>query len=677
MNFLFRNLKDYFFEERNRFVVWLSVLFGMGIGFYFFLGQEPPAWVSVVGIEILLTLMFIWRHSEGKMIALIALLVVLFGFVNIELHTIYQQKKIEFLDQETISYIQGKIVKIDQSSRGKVRLTLDHVSNYEKPLKGSYRITLSASETDLIEGDCVEMIATLMPPFLPSMPQGYQFNRKSFFEGLSASGYANSAAYQIKCHVPSRASDDLNLLINDVRRKIVARISQQLPADEAAIASAIVAGDKTQISSKTYDHYRNSGLAHFLSISGLHMSMIAAMAFFAFRLMLSLIPQYARRWNSRKAAAVFAMFMSFVYLLISGAQIPTQRAFIMTFVVLLGILFDRRAISMRMLSIAALVVLVISPYALISAGFQMSFAAVAVLIAFYERFAKDLKHYFSGKGVLKIVVAYVVGILISDMVASLATLPFAIYHFNQVAVYTTLGNLLAGPIIGLLIMPFVLLSLFLMPFSLEAWALKIVGFGLALVNQITQWVASLPYAGFKIMSMPLWGLVLICLGGLWLAIWQLKWRRWGIVLVLAGILSLFMVKKPDVLYSSDGMTIALKDHDGNIVVMPSSSDLWTQQNWLEKTVSLPIKKAERKELGKIYRGEKTDPAWLDLDCRSERCVYRNLFVWDKNGKIEIGGVPINPEKDAGGAVYFRDDRVQIDTIREYVGCRPWNRCGKF
>ena len=103
-------------------------------------------------------------------------------------------------------------------------------------------------------------------------------------------------------------------------------------------------------------------------------------------LTISLIPYLSLRYNSKKSAAVFAIFMSFVYLLISGAEIPAQRAFIMTFIVLLGILFNRNAISMRMLSFAALIVLAVSPYALISASFQMSFAAVLVFIAFSRHF---------------------------------------------------------------------------------------------------------------------------------------------------------------------------------------------------------------------------------------------------------------------------------------------------
>ena len=159
------------------------------------------------------------------------------------------------------------------------------------------------------------------------------------------------------------------------------------------------------------------------------------------------------------------------------------------------------------------------------------------------------------------------GLLISDFVASMATLPFAIYHFNKVAVYTTLGNMLAGPVIGLIIMPFVFITLFLMPLNLYELPLKIVGFGVELVNNITSYVASLPNAGYQILSMPFWGLMLIVWGGLWLCIWQRKWRLWGALPIVLGFLSVFTVTKPDVIYDFKGTHIAVKDNFDNLITI--------------------------------------------------------------------------------------------------------------
>ena len=240
------------------------------------------------------------------------------------------------------------------------------------------------------------------------------------------------------------------------------------------------------------------------------------------------------------------------------------------------------------------------------------------------------------------------------------------------AIYTTLGNLLAGPIIAFVIMPFVLLSLFLMPFGLEVWPLKAVGFGVGLVNTITDYVAHLPSAGYRVMAMPFWGLLMIVFGGLWICIWQRKWRRWGAIPLIIGALSIFWVQKPDALYDASGKALALKDNEGNMVVLPSRSNQWIKQIWLEKTVSLPPDKADKKNLQQIFKGGKTDKDWLDLECNKIYCVYKGVLRFDKTGGIEIGGKAIDTQAHEGGAVYIKGGKTKVKTVREDIGCRLWN-----
>ncbi len=663
-----------FFAEHERWIAWLPVLFGCGIGFYFLLGNEPSKWFTVVCFELLLVWIYYRRYQPQRWLLPTALLVVVLGFSDIQLRSLYQQKFIEHPIENDITYLQGRIVRTDKNAKGKARLLLTDVSDFENARRGLFRVTLSGKENPFEEGQCVEMIATLMRPSMPAYPGGYQFDRKAWFEGMSAVGYANSPVYAVDCQAEPTLRQKMSLAVNLMRRKIVERIKHELPSDEAGIAAAIVAGDRSGISEQMTDNYRDSGLAHFLSISGLHMSMIAAMAFFIIRLLVAMIPFLALRVNAKKAAAVFAIAMSFFYLLISGAGIPAQRAFITTFVVLLGVLFDRRAISMRMVSIAALVVLIISPHALIGASFQMSFAAVVVLVAFYEKYASALHRFFAGRGIVRVVLAYAAGILVTDFVASIATLPFAIYHFNRIAVYTSLGNFLAGPIIGLVIMPFVLLSLLLMPLGLAGLMLKIVGFGIMLVNKITAMVAGLPGAGYEVLSMPLWGLLLIVFGFLWICIWQRPWRKLGLILVVFGLLSMLTVRKPDVLYDQSGKTIAVADNTENLVIMPGRGNAWIKQIWLEKTLSMPIAKAEQKDMKNIFNGKTTDPDWLALACDAERCVYKERFLWDKSGRIEIDGQRRFPTQDAGAAVYLNENgNAEVKTVRDQVGYRLWNR----
>ena len=268
--------------------------------------------------------------------------------------------------------------------------------------------------------------------------------------------------------------------------------------------------------------------------------------------------------------------------------------------------------------------------------------------------------------------AAVAGIMISDLVASLATLPFAVYHFNRIAVYTSLGNLLAGPVIGLVIMPFVLISLLAFPFGLEYGPLKILGWGIGQVNNITAWVSSLPYAGLPVLSMPLWGLVLIVLGGAWLCLWQLKWRLWGMLGIIIGALSVCTVKTPDVLVDVSGKAVAVKDNEGRLVVLPSRGKNFVKSIWLEKTASPLPDKAQANLLRDIWKGKKTAPEWLDISCGKKTCIYRNKIEIVKNTGLKINDRPLDTENLLGASIYLTNDKIKIDSVRGHVGYRYWN-----
>lgn len=312
---------------------------------------------------------------------------------------------------------------------------------------------------------------------------------------------------------------------------------------------------------------------------------------------------------------------------------------------------------MRTLTWAALIVLVVTPEALVGASFQMSFAAVFALVAFYEKYAGRLNRFLSGEEVslpAKIgrgLFAYFAGTVIADLVASVATLPFGIYHFNQLDYYSSLTNLLSGPLIGFVIMPFVLVFLLAMPFGLEWLPLKIVGFGLSLTNRLTVWVASLPHATGGAVSMPVWALVLISLGGLWLCLWRGSWRIWGTAAVVVGMLAMAAVDKPDIIVDRQGKTMAvLNRRNGKYFFLPGASR-WNKQNWLSK-----------------YAAEEE---------KNRRDIYNPLYP----GRVEpvpgrgvlVDGRFFDRNETLGAGFYERDGHLRMETVRGYIGRRPWNR----
>jgi len=676
MYWIFEKIKETFFTERNRWFLWVPVLFGCGIGIYFLLPTEPSLWFSAVIIEIIIILAFVWRFNPPKLFILAICAIIIAGFVNIQLKSYYIAHQATFKEPKT-DYISGKIIKIDKNYRGRERIMLHNPQNFEThTYKGNYRISLRTNNSGVKIGDCAELVARLMPLPSTSMVGSYQFNRKFFFDSITANGYAISSVGKIECSV--KEHNFISNYINSLRQNIVKKINAILPPDEAGITIAIITGKRSGISNKITTNYRDSGLAHFLSISGLHMTMLSGLMFFFIRLIIALIPPLALRYNSKKISAVAAIMLSAFYLLISGAEIPAQRAFIMTMIVLIGVLIGRRAISINTICWAALFILIISPQALIGASFQMSFAAVVIMIAFYERFAHPLHRFLNGgdnrnigliNRYLRIIWAYILGIIISDFVASISTLPFAIYHFNRISIYTTIGNLLAGPIIGLIIMPFLLLSLLLMPFGADIWAIKIVGYGVSVVNKITAMVANFPYAGYQVLSIPLWGIVLITLGGLWLAIWQLSWRKWGWLAIILGALSIFTVQTPQAIISNDGLLFAVQDKHGKLLFLPRRGKVFNKQIWLEKTANQQLSKNDKNKLDKIWNGKAEYLQWIDLRCNKLFCDYAQKFRYYKDGRLEVNGILFDTHL-SGGASFYTNGTVK--TVREYEGNRIWN-----
>lgn len=653
---MWKKLQQYWQAEQNQLILWAPVCFAIGIGIYFALPQEPKWWLVLLLLEVLLLALYWARRHRGLLLVLQALLLAAAGFANAELQTLYISRDLPPVTPQKL-YLAGRIAQIDKNYRGNPRIVLEDMQGFPSgKIKGRYRLSLVHRQNDLAVGQCVEMVAAVSPLFKTSIAGGFQFDRQLFFDRINGTGYVPSRVLPLECE--EAGHHYFSDFSAGVRRRVSNYISSVLPPDEAAVAVAIVAGDRSKMSFDLVNAYRDSGLAHFLSISGLHMSMIAGLMFFFIRLLMALFPPLALRYNSKKAAAIGGIFISAIYLIISGAAIPSQRAFIMTLVVLTAVLCNRQAISMRTLALAAMIVLLIAPQALVSASFQMSFAAVTALVAFYEKYAGRINHFVSLRddGALlkfgRVVLLYFIGVAVSDLVASLATMPYAIYHFNRVALYTSLTNLVAGPIIGFVIMPFVLLALLLMPFGLAFLPLKLVGLGLFVINTLTRFVASLPNAAVEIVSIPTWGLAMITLGGLWLCLWRRRWRHWGWILIISGMLSLATVRVPDVIVDANGKTLLIKNAADGLTVVKGGSK-WNRKVWLAKYAATHDAKQDKNAVN---------------------AIYPRRINWQKGEGLRLDDQPFDLPASGGASFYLeKDGCIRVQTVRDYIGSRLWNR----
>jgi len=297
--------------------------------------------------------------------------------------------------------------------------------------------------------------------------------------------------------------------------------------------------------------------------------------FWVLRAILALFPSIALTQPIKKWAAVAAFLSSSFYLAISGGGAPAVRSYLMLSMMLLGVLADRPALSMRAVALAALALLAFTPESLVDPGFQMSFAAVASLVAVAEweqRRARLVPHGWLYR--------HVRGIALTSLVASFATLPFAIYYFGRATHYAVLGNLLAMPLMGLVTMPSAALSVAAMPFGLEHAPLQLMGWSIDGMLRLGRFVSGLPGAVTVTPAFPLSALVSITLGGLWVLLWRLPWRWWGLVPVAAGIAMAVTAPRPDMMIAADARTIALRGEDGLLHFPRPPKDRFAATRWL-------------------------------------------------------------------------------------------------
>lgn len=659
-----------FFAEQSRWLAWMPFLFGIGIAVYFALPFEPNYWYSLGVFEATLLLFYLLRH-KGLHLLFTAILICEFGFMNIQLQTLLKSRKIAFTPEVT-DYIKGQISEVSYNEKGRKRLLLQNAENFDNPLNGKYRVTVMNGESaDFEVGQCVELVGTFFPPSPVPVLNGFQLDRKYFYEEISGIGYANSSVFVIDCE--QKQTSSFRIRLNKIRQQITDDVAKILPPDEAGIVDAVLIGEQSRMPKLIVNNYRDSGLAHFLSVSGLHMGAIAGLIFFVLRFLLALFPAVALRYDVKKLAAAGAILFSSLYLLVSGMAVPAERAFIMTAVVLFGVIFNRQAISMRMVCFAGLVLLIISPQALISISFQMSFAAVVALISFYEKYARKITLWSVNRGIFSKIFFYLAGIVICDFVASLATMPFAIYHFHRVSIYTSLANLLAGPLIGLILMPLILLCLVALPLGVSLYPLKALGYGVGWLNRITEFVSSLPHSVAYADSLPFWGFALIVCGGYWLCVWQRNWRLWGLLPILIGVCSMFLGSQPDMVFAPKGEGIALRNKAGEMLLLPMKTDGWTLSVWRENLHLKELNKKEKEELKEIFAGSKTDLENIALKCNAEKCIYLDSIEFSKHGSIKINGK--NIDNSVGGYI-FKKNKTKVKSLQPHGVCRPWRGCIK-
>jgi competence protein ComEC len=675
--------------EQERWFAWLPVSVGCGIGAYFALPSEPTMLLAVAPFLAMLAI----RVSGAGRATLSRLLVValLAGSLGFALAKLRVERVAAPVLERQINVVdmRGWVELIEpRVSRGK-RLTLRTLSVGEFPAgerPARVRVSVPRVPVDLAPGMAVRVRATLMPPSAPAMPGDYDFARQAWFDGIGAVGYSLSTPIVDHAAIDPPADLRFWAAIERVRQAIGARVVAALPGETGAIANALITGERGGISEATTNAFRDSGILHILSISGFHMAIMAGSVFFIVRLVLAAFPALALRYPIKKWAAASAMLAALAYFLISGGAFATVRSAIMIAIMFLAVLLDRPALALRNVVLAATVILVVFPESLFDVGFQMSFAAVLALVCTYEALRRSEAWGALMQQPSARVAMFFGGIVLSTLIASAAVAPFAAYHFHKSQQFAVLANLIALPVCNLLVMPAALAALVLMPLGLEAYPLWVMGWGIEAMVWTAQRVAELPGSVLHVPAMPSLAFLLMVAGGLWLMLWQTRWRLLGLAAIAVGMAVAPTLPSPDLLIGRDAEIVAVRGDDGELSAVGGSRSSFELERWLEHDGALHDASEAAKSKAFACDGigcsatvkglavaVARHPAAFAEDCR-RAAILVSPIVSPRGCTGPQAVIDFFAARRAGGhAVYIGPDgSLRIETVAAWRGARPWS-----
>lgn len=665
----------------------------LGALLYWSAGHEPVRHIAGgLAVAFVLGAAAVYRRSNGGAALCIGVALVLGGFEIAQWRT-FSVAAPQLADGRGAFDIAGTVRTIERLPQAP-RLVIDVASIRqldpgETPAR--IRVTVrTALPPSLLPGDPVTLRAVLQPLPRRTHPDGFDFRRWFWFRQIGATGFAISPVTRNTSQVLEEKPFHYmaRQALERLRTVIGARIRAVLDGQPGAIAVALITGDRSGIDEETGRVMRDAGLAHLLAISGLHLGLVSMTVFALIRLAAALVEPVALRLPVKKWAAVFALAAGLFYLLISGAPVPTQRAFLMTGLVLLAVLLDRQAISMRLVAIAAAVVILLAPEVVTGPSFQLSFAAVIALIAAYEAFAaRSRRGNREGRSLAGRLTRYFGGVAMTSIIASAATTPFVLYHFGRVALFGLVANLVAVPLMAVLVMPAGLFALVLMPFGLEYPALLAMGAGVDIVLETAHAAASLPFAHVALPLLSAAAITVYAAGFLWLCLWRRRWRFAGLAAMAAGLFLIGPPEPPDILIAEDGALMAVRDPErgtfqyaAHTSGQPFLQSVWNQayaageegevSQWPAAGMACDAFGCVLRRAGAVVAFP-ADPRAVAEDCDRSGIVISELVV-----PASICGTTavydfLALRRDGTHALWLRDGSVRVETVADREE-RPWH-----
>jgi competence protein ComEC len=675
----FARLAAIWAAEGARRILWIPVAIGTGVVLYFERETEPDAALPAAICALALAIA-IWCRRLPVAALPAALALVALGFTAAQLRTMQVAAPVLAAPIGPVT-VEGVVTALDPRENG-LRVLLgtpriDGIGAESTPRR--LRVRLSEGSDAPRLGERIRLTAVLRPPTRPVAPGAYDQRRQLWFEGVGGTGWTARRFDRSRDIVGGETPS----VMAQLRRTVAARIGAVLKGGAGAIAIALLTGERGLMDEADIVAMRDSGLAHLLAISGMNIGIAAGLVFVALRAVLAASPRLALTLPIKKIAAAAALVAVVAYTELVGAPVSAERSMLMSGAVLAAILVDRASVALRTMALAAIVLLLAEPEELVGASFQMSFGAVLAIVAAWEQLRTRIFAWLEGGGAVRRGVAYLTGIAGMSALATCATAPFSLYHFQQISTWGVIANLLAVPLNDFWIMGWGVLAYLLMPFGLEQVALIPMGWGVQLLLGIARFFANLPGAVLRVPAMPASAFACAVAGGLWLLLWRHRIRHLGWIGIAAAAIAAYVTTAPDLLVAEDGRLIGVRRVDGALALSTTRRAQFTAEIWSRRLGGAAL-------VPFPAPGITTPP----LVCRGGACrVGDVLLVDDKRPAaalcVDIRMV-IDPA-DAGACPGVqRIDRAalsregahaitlaphRITTVAAVSGARPWTLSG--
>ena len=677
-------LESFLEAERGQLPLWAIAAFGAGIALWFAL-PDPRQWAGLLCVAAAGAL-FGFTSVGGRAgralgwfgLAVAAGCALAWGRA--------ERAATPRIERPQIVQFTARVERVETlAARGDVRLTLAPLDGRLPPQVRVSSPLREEGQAGLARGAIIAVRARLTPPPPMPLPGSHDFARDAWFRG---DGGVGRALGPVEIKVPAEATG-----LDALRGRLDRHIRSELPGRSGGIATALVTGDQNAVHEEDAEAMRRAGLAHLLSVSGVHLAAVVGGAMLLTLRLLALSPFLALRFNLVLVGAGAGALAGVGYTLLTGMQVPTVRSCVAALLVLGGMALGREAISMRLVAVGALIVLVLWPESVAGASFQFSFAAVTAIVTLHS--LPIVRRWLGPKedGVAMRILRGIASLLLTGLAVELALIPFALYHFHKTGLYSVFANLIAIPWTTFVIMPLEAAALFLDAAGLGAPLWAATGSAIGVLLDLAHWVAGMKGAVASLPSMPAAAFAAMVVGSLWLCLWTTRARLLGLLPIALGGAAALAAPAPDLLVTGDGRHLALVDGSGRPAMLRERSGDFIRSLVSENSgydgepltlADMPLARCSRDScIADVRRGGRS---WRVLATRSgqridwqvltDACASADIVVsdrWLPRGctprwlKLDRKAL----ESTGGLAIYLSGLEPRVVTVAERVGRHPW------